>query len=240
MTTLTFFDTPHSTIYNVQPTSDTTKSRTFPTLPYSEDNPQFINKPSSQFSDLTDTEHVTLCSLLVKHKKCYATHKKDVCKIATPIRIRSKPNAQLLTQRPSEVPYQYPEKLKNLHKELEKQNIIKQIGSSPEDKPNYGTTYLIPLIIIPKGDSIKGVLDARHLNSYTEQSDESWPQVINFSYSSEVFMDLKDYQISLQNKRLPSLNLLQNKALPSCLLMTFNYFLTLENICSNLLNNFTL
>ena len=32
-----------------------------------------------------------------------------------------------------------------------------------------------PLIIIPKEDTIKCVLDARHLNSNTEQSDESWP-----------------------------------------------------------------
>ena len=53
--------------------------------------------------------------------------------------------------------------------------IIKQIGSSSQDKPVYGTTYLHPLIIIPKGDCIKCVLDARHLNSNTEQSDESWP-----------------------------------------------------------------
>ena len=51
---------------------------------------------------------------------------------------------------------------------------MKQIGSSPEEKPKHGTTYLNPLIIIPKGDSIKCVLDARHLNSNTDQSDESW------------------------------------------------------------------
>ena len=31
------------------------------------------------------------------------------------------------------------------------------------------------LIIIPKGDSIKWVLYARHLNSNTEQSHVSWP-----------------------------------------------------------------
>ena len=58
---------------------------------------------------------------------------------------------------------------------LKKNNIIKQIGSSPQDKPVYGTTYLNPLIIIPKGDTIKCVLAARHLNSNTEQSDEYWP-----------------------------------------------------------------
>ena len=36
-------------------------------------------------------------------------------------------------------------------------------------------TYLNPLNNIPKGDSIKCVLDARHPNSITEHSDESWP-----------------------------------------------------------------
>ena len=80
-----------------------------------------------------------------------------------------------MTQRPSKVPVHYRDKPNVLLKELEKYNIIKQIGSSPQDKPVYGTTYLNPLIIIPKGDTIKCVLDARHLNSNTEQSDESWP-----------------------------------------------------------------
>ena len=50
-----------------------------------------------------------------------------------------------------------------------------RISSSPQDKPVDGTTYSNPLIIIPKGDTIECVLDARHLNSNTEQSDESWP-----------------------------------------------------------------
>ena len=99
MTSPTLRDTLHSNIYNVQPTSDTPKSRTFPTLPYSKDNLKFINKFTFQISDLTDTEYVTLCNPLVNHKNCYATHKNDVGKIATPLRIRLKPNAQLLTQR---------------------------------------------------------------------------------------------------------------------------------------------
>ena len=167
---------PHSpSLYNVQPTSHSSKPRVFPSLPYSPENLKFINKFSFQFSDLTDTEYITLCNLLLKHKTCYATHINDVGKIATPFRIRLKPNAQLLTQRPSKVPIHYRDKLNTLLKDLEKHNIIKQIGSSPQDKPVYGTTYLNPLIIIPKGDSIKCVLDARHLNSNTEQSDESWP-----------------------------------------------------------------
>ena len=167
---------PHSpSLYNVQPTSHSSQQRVFPSSPYSQENLKFIHKFNFQFSDLTDTEYVTLCNLLLKYKTCYATHKNDVGKIATHFRIRLKPNAQLLTQRPSKVPIHYRDKLNTLLKDLEKHNIIKQIGSSPQDKPVYGTTYLNPLIIISKGDSIKCVLDARHLNSNTEQSDESWP-----------------------------------------------------------------
>ena len=167
---------PHSpSLYNVQPTSHSSQQRVFRSLPYSPENLNFIHKLNFQFSDLTDTEYVTLCNLLLKYKTCYATHKTDVGKITTLFCIRLKSNAQLLTQRPSKVPIHYRAKLNTLLKDLEKHNIIKQIGSIPQDKPVYGTTYLNPLIIIPKGDSIKCVLDARHLNSNTEQSDESWP-----------------------------------------------------------------
>ena len=167
--------TQTSPLYNVQPTSHTSEKRIFPSLPYTSENLKFINKFNFQFSDLTDTEYITLCNMLLKYKTCYATHKNDVGKISTPFRIRLKPNAQLMTQRPSKVPIHYRDKLNVLLEELEKYNIIKQIGSSPQDKPVYGTTYLNPLVIIPKGDTIKCVLDARHLNSNTKQSDESWP-----------------------------------------------------------------
>ena len=170
-------DIPNQTspLYNVQPTSHTSEKRIFPNLPYFSKNLKFNNKFNFQFSDLTDTEYITLCNMLLKYKTCYATQKNDVGKISKPFRIRLKPNAQLMTQRPSKVPIHYIDKLNVLLKELEKYNIIKQIGSSPQDKPVYGTTYLNPPIIIPKGDTIKCVLDARHLNSNTEQSDASWP-----------------------------------------------------------------
>ena len=90
-------------------------------------------------------------------------------------RISLKPRAQLITQRRSEVPFPYRDKLNTLLKELEKHNIIKQIASSPQEKPDCGTTYLYPIFEIPKENYIKCVVDARHPNSNTEQSDESWP-----------------------------------------------------------------
>ena len=80
--------------------------------------------------------------MLLKYKTCYATHENDFCKISTPFRIRLKPNAQLMTQRPSKVPIHYRDKHNALLKELEKYNIMKQIGSSPQEKPDYGTILL--------------------------------------------------------------------------------------------------
>ena len=117
-----------------------------------------MNKFNFQFSDLTDNEYITLCNLLLKYKTCYATQKNDVGKSAIPFCIRLKPNAQLITQRPSKVPIQYRDKLNTLLKELEKYNIIEQIGSSPQDKPVYAITFMPNPLIIPKGDSINCVL----------------------------------------------------------------------------------
>ena len=169
---MTKCDTPPKTspLHNVQPTSHTSKPRIFHSLPYSTENLKVINKFNFQFSALTDTEYITLCNLVLKYKTCYATLKKDVGKIANAFRIRLKPNAQLITQRPSKTPVHYRYKLNSLLKQLEKLNIIKQNGSSPQKKPVYGTTYLNPLFIIPKGDSIKCVLDARHRNSITKKN----------------------------------------------------------------------
>ena len=134
------FPNQTSPLYNVQSTSHTSEKRIFLSLPYTSKNLNFINKYNIQFSDLTDTEYITLCKMLLKYKTCYATHKNDVGKISTPFRIRLKPNAQLMTQRPSNVPSHYRDKLSVLLKELEKYNIIKQTGSSPQDKPGFGTT----------------------------------------------------------------------------------------------------
>ena len=59
------FSTTQS-LYNVQPTSHTSKPRVFSSLPYSPEILKFINKFNFQFSDLTNTEYVTLCNLLLK------------------------------------------------------------------------------------------------------------------------------------------------------------------------------
>ena len=124
---------------------------------------------------MTDTEYVNLCNILINNQHCYAKHRNDVGKISTPFRIRIEENCNFQTQRPFKVPFQSTDRLNKLLEELEKHNIIKQIGSTPDEKHIIGTTFLNPLIINPKGDAIKVVLDARHLNSNTNQEFESWP-----------------------------------------------------------------
>ena len=45
-------------LYNVQPTSHTSKYQVFPSLPYSPRNLKFMNKFNFQFSDLTNFEYI--------------------------------------------------------------------------------------------------------------------------------------------------------------------------------------
>ena len=55
-----------------------------------------------------------------------------------------------------------------------KKGIVEQNGSTTHEKPNSGTTSVNPLNIIKKYSN-KIVLDARHLNSDTDQLYEHWP-----------------------------------------------------------------
>ena len=158
---------------NLRPSDNIRKD--FPSLPYTAENQQFVKKFNFEFSDLTDTEYVNLCNILINNQNCYAKHRNDLGKISTPFRIRIKENCKLQTQRPSKVPIHYRDRINKLLVELEKHNMIKQTGSTPDKKHTIGTTILNPLIISPKGDTKKVVLDARYLNSNTNQELESGP-----------------------------------------------------------------
>ena len=91
-------------------------------------------------------------------------------KKSIPFRIRLKPSAKLQTLRHTIVHIHYRHKLKKLLDEIGNHNILRQIGSIPCDKSVYRTTFKNSLFIIPHGYTIKVVLDARHLNSNTDQS----------------------------------------------------------------------
>ena len=72
---MTISDTPPATspIYNLQPTSHTSKPRI---LPYTTENLNFVNKFNFHYSDLMYTESFTLCSMFFEYQTYYATHNK--------------------------------------------------------------------------------------------------------------------------------------------------------------------
>ena len=90
---------------------------------------------------MTDPEYVNLCNILINILHCYTKHRNDVGKISTPFRIRIEENCKLQTQRLSKVPIHYRDRLNKLLTELEKYNIIKPIGSRPDEKQTIGTTF---------------------------------------------------------------------------------------------------
>ena len=71
---------------NLRPSDKIRKG--FPSLPYTAENQQFTKK--FEYSDLTDTEYVNRCNILINNQHCYAKHKNDVGKISTPFRLRIK------------------------------------------------------------------------------------------------------------------------------------------------------
>ena len=90
---------------------------------------------------MTDTEYVNICNILINNQNSYAKHRNDVGKNSTSFRIRNKENCKLQTQRPSNVPIQYRDRLNKLLVELEKYIILKPIGSTPDEKHTIGTTF---------------------------------------------------------------------------------------------------
>ena len=72
-----------------------------------------LKKFHFQFSDLNESEYIHLYKNLVQIKHCYTTHRKDVGKISTTIRIRLKLDAKLQTQWRTKFPFHYRHKLNN-------------------------------------------------------------------------------------------------------------------------------
>ena len=72
---------------NLQPSQ--LLNRLLHSLPYSPDIQHFLQNFKHQYSEVTDDEYLKLCSLLIKYKHYYATHRNDDGETATLSRIRS-------------------------------------------------------------------------------------------------------------------------------------------------------
>ena len=108
--------------------------------------------------------------MLIDSKDLYYLHKFDVGKTRQKFHVTLKPNVELKRQRASKKPLHLKDKLEKLRTQLKEADIIREMG----DVDEMGSLFVTPIILMPKKDYVKLVVDARYLNSVT-LTNYSWP-----------------------------------------------------------------
>ena len=132
---------------------------------------QYVKEFDFQFSDITDEEMTFLIDMLIDFRDVYSQHKFDVGRTRQKFHVTLKLNVELKTQRPSKVPLHLKEKLKKLLTQLKDADVIRKMGCVDE----MGSLFVKPIILMPKTDYVKLVIDAWFLNSVTELTNYSRP-----------------------------------------------------------------
>ena len=147
----------------------------------------YVKEFDFQYSDITDEEMILLIDMIVDAQDVYSQHKFDVGKTRQKFHVTLKPNVELKRQRPSKVPLHLKEKLEKLLTQLKDADIIREMG----DDDKMGSLFVNPIILMPKNDYVKLVIDARYLNSVTDLTNYSWPlepvQMIMTRVNGKVF-----------------------------------------------------
>ena len=125
-----------------------------------------------EHTKLTKTQLGQLAQLLAQFKKCYATSKFDVGKTKVELNLHLKATATYKKQRATRIPHQLQAKVQHLLDIITHFDIIAPVNT---DSLTTGNTFIIPVIIFEKGESLKIVLDARQLNTMIDETKCSWP-----------------------------------------------------------------
>ena len=123
-----------------------------------------IKSKQSQFEELAE--------LLIQFKQCYATSKFDVVKVKVELDLPLKATAVLKKQRATRITLQLQDKVQHLLDILTHFDIISAVNTDSLTTEN---TFINPVIILKKGESVKIVLDARQLNTMIDETDCSCP-----------------------------------------------------------------
>ena len=136
---------------------------------------------------MTDKDIVLLIDMLVDARDVYSQHKLDVGKTRQQLHVTLKPNVELKRQRPSKVPLHLKEILEKRLTQLKDADIIRKKG----DDNKMRSLFVNPVILMPKDDYVKLVIDARYLNSLTDLTNHSWPlepvQIIMTRANGKIF-----------------------------------------------------
>ena len=145
---------------------------TFIITNYTKEQQQFLTMFNFQHSQITQNEFDKLAKQLIKYSTVYATSKFDFEKISLALHLPLKPDAVFKKQRASKVPIHSHDKVKRLLDILEQYEIISPVNEEEQPK---GNTFINPVIILVKEESLKLVLDARYLNSLIDELKCNWP-----------------------------------------------------------------
>ncbi len=170
---------------------------------FSIEDQKFLNM--FDFSDccISNEEKVKLFHSLCQNKDIYSQYKYDVGCTNRKFHIKLQDKAELKRQRPSRVNLNLQDKLSVLLKQLQEAEIIREMGN--ENDRVLGTEFINPVILIQKGETLKLVIDARYLNSITDNSTYTWPleplqcllDRIHGKYFSTIDMSCAYHQIPL-------------------------------------------
>ena len=111
---------------------------------------------------LTPTQFEELSQLPIQFKKCYATSKIDVGKVKVELNLPLKATAIFKKQRATRITLQLQDRVQHLLDILTHFNIIALVNT---DSLTTGNTFINPVIMLKKEESLKIVLDARQLNT---------------------------------------------------------------------------
>ena len=133
--------------------------------------PESHKKFGFRYTDLEDEELVTLIEMIIDSRDVNCQHKFYIGHTKQKIQITLKPNSEIKKQQPSKCPLHLRDKLEKLLGQLQDSGIIQEMG----DYDELGSVFVNPIILLPKADYVKLVIDARYPNSITDLTNYSWP-----------------------------------------------------------------
>ena len=101
----------------------------------------------------------------------YSQHNFEIGQTRQKFHVISKPNPELGKQRPIKCPLHLKGQLEKFLGQIQDSGIIREMRVDDE----LGSLFVNPIILLPKADYNKLVIDSRYLNSITDLTNYSWP-----------------------------------------------------------------
>ena len=128
--------------------------------------------------------------MIIDSRDVYSQHKFDIGQTKQKFHVTLQPISELRKQRPSKCPLHLKHKLEKLLGQLQDSGIIREMG----DEDELGSLLGDPIILLPKADYVKLVIDAGYPNSITDLTNYSVTRAGSDDHDSD------DWQI-LHSKR---------------------------------------